>query len=460
MQRSGASVATPAILDVDPRILAQDRQLGSMTNAAIAAFASRLNALQGVSDREREAVQTSWLRGYGHPLLTGLSTAVGNMLPAGDTCIFYRMEALVGVDIDAIPHGRGYGVRGVGQATSDKDLVAISDTLRNENLEAIFAQRRKAGLPIPHTVRESDFHKYRGELERAYGAPEMFMRDAEHPDRRSYQVAQIVNNKLKAVEICMRIGVPVPPTRYMGPAIEFEFGHIRSLPIILKREVSAGGIGVTKHESWGSVRAKLSTFSPVDPIQVQDFLEGDDISFLFYCDGKGGAHIFSTSEQDMSGTEHMGNFIPGAQSFIKPEHAEAMLKFAKEASRMGFVGQLGVDARIVKDTGDCVFIECNPRRTAVSTPSVIATQLGVSHFSHRQMTFASKAGLDATLGRFGFHSAGREGVMITTYLGNPGEAYKSEFVFLSPGDDAGRRLRSEVLRFARDNHFLVEKKAK
>lgn len=447
------AAVTPVLARTDPLRRAQEQLLGGLPNATIAAFASRYSVLPGVCNPLRVAVDT-WVRGGTSPFLCAVTSAFAHLVDTGAKKAVYFDMAALDIDLGKITYGAQYGMRGLGIVTSTSDLVVIPDGMPAAGIAAVRNSRRLAGLPNAHTLSESDFKKYRGQIEREFGAVEQFMRGNDHVDQRSVKVGKALNNKLRGVEICLRVGVPVPPTMYMGLAGSFRPSTVTEFPIILKAEFSAGGSGVSKIIDGQQLMAKLAEFQPTDPIQVQRYIPGEDISFLFHA-GTHGATLISSSQQEMEhGVEHVGNTIPGDRHRIQDAFAAAMRPFADYAQRVGFRGHLGIDARI-GDDGKIYFIECNPRRTAVSTPTVIATQLGFPQFCHRQMVFKDQASLDKTLERFAYKSGGKEGVVITTYLGEAGKKHKSEFVFLQQGTD-GTALRDSVIAWAKAQGYLYE----
>lgn len=450
---TGVASAVPNIIRSNEATIFQEKLLGSLPNAAIFAFADRLGRLPGVPDPIRLGVET-WTRGGTAPFLTAVTAALGHLVDVRPkNVIYFDMKAL-DIDLNKITYGAQYGMRGLGIVTNSSDLVVIPDGMPAAGVDAVRNSRTLAGLPNAHTISETDFKKYRGQIEREFGPSEQFMRSEDHIDQRSVKIGKALNNKLRGVEICLKVGVPVPPTTYMGLAGNFRPSKITEFPIILKAEFSAGGSGVSKIIDGAHLVAKLAEFQPTDPIQVQKYIPGEDISFLFHA-GTQGATLISSSQQEMEhGVEHVGNTIPGDRHRIQDAFAEAMKPFADYAQRAGFRGHLGIDARI-GDNGKIYFIECNPRRTAVSTPTVIATQLGFPEFCHRQMVFKDQTSLEKTLAHFAYKSGGKEGVVITTFLGEPGKKHKSEFVFLQRGSD-GTALRDSVIAWAKDRGYLYE----
>ncbi len=442
-----------------PQVLEQEGLLGSFTTATLKAFTTRLQVLPGVGEVVRQGAET-WLRGstWLGSAGAGVSAALGHLVDTRPRNVIHFDMTALDIDLNAIYCGAQYGMRGLGIATNASDIVVLPEDMPQEGIDAVRRSRRLAGLPNPYIISEGDFRKHRRELEREYGPVEMFMRDAKHVDQKSVAWSKILNNKLDGATICQRLGVPLPQTFHNDVAGKLDYTRIpANTPLILKAEYSAGGSGVKFVANVDDLKERVAALNATDRIQVQRWVPGEDISFLFHC-GEHGATLISSSQQEMEGgVSHVGNAIPGDRHRIRDAYATAMKPFADYAQRKGFRGHLGIDARISDVDGEVDFIECNPRRTAVSTPTVIATQLGFPEFCHRQMVFKDKASLDITLDRFAYRPDNKQGVVITTCLGKPGNKYKSEFVFLESGAD-GTKFRDEVIRWAKEMGYLYDAK--
>jgi glutathione synthase/RimK-type ligase-like ATP-grasp enzyme len=434
------------LINRDPAIVRQERFLGSIPNSAIGAFSARVGILPGIDLTMRIGVE-NWERGRACASTSGMCAALAHLIdPRVQNVVHFDMDVL-GIDLNLITFGAQYGQRAMGIATNRSDVVVLENETPAANIEAIRRARTRAGLPNAHIISRKDFDTYRTEIEAEFGKPEMFMRKSKLTER--------LNNKIHGVNAAIFAGVPVPPTHYMGPAARFRAAMVPQFPCILKQEYSAGGSGVHVILDEYHLKNFVGSLAPADPIQVQSFVPGEDISFLFHA-GPAGVTLISSSTQEMeNGTSHVGNTIPGDLSRIRDEFARKMKPFADLAQRMGYRGHLGIDARI-GDDGKIYFIECNPRRTAVSTPTVIATQLGFPQFCHRQMVFKDRQSLDMALARFGYQAGAKEGVMITTYMGDdPNGKHKSEFVFLKQGSP-GTELREQVIAWCKKHHLLYE----
>ncbi|MEZ0311557.1 MAG: ATP-grasp domain-containing protein [Myxococcota bacterium] len=440
-----------------PDVRAQEKLLGGLSNATVRAFSQRLQILPGVTYAAREGAE-AWVRGdawLGHAG-AGVSAALAHLVDVHPKNVIYFDMTALDIDTKLIYGAEDYAGRGMGISTNTSDIVVLPDRMQQVGIDAIRKSRAKAGLPNPYIMRESEFRKHRPEIEREYGPVEMFMRDTQHVDKKSVAWSKVLNNKLDGVNICQRLGVPVPKTYHNNIAGKIDYTRIPvGTPLILKAEYSAGGSGVKFVNDVDDLKKRVAALEATDRIQVQQWVPGEDISFLFHC-GERGATLISSSTQEMEhGVSHVGNAIPGDRSRIQDAYARAMKPFADFAQRVGFRGHLGIDARISDVDGDVDFIECNPRRTAVSTPTVIATQLGFPEFCHRQMVFKDKASLDAVLERVAYTAQKNQGVVITTYIGEPGKKYKSEFVFLDRGKD-GTAYRDSVIRWAKQAGYLYE----
>lgn len=161
------------------------------------------------------------------------------------------------------------------------------------------------------------------------------------------EVFDILDNKFLFSELCRELELPYPHSHLAeGEAALVAManrGQIRS-PSVAKPLSMAGSFGVTKLV-WNSPGELLGQIK-YQPILVQDYIAGTDISAFFLCRG-GADTAWVMYHKDQEKTEFLD----------MPPVLEACRAINRHFS---YDGVLGFDIRISPD-GSFYFLECNPR---------------------------------------------------------------------------------------------------
>jgi biotin carboxylase len=157
-----------------------------------------------------------------------------------------------------------------------------------------------------------------------------------------------LNDKGRFAGVCAELGLPHPESRIASTVEDlrqlFHRGEIR-LPSIAKPPTMYGGIGVVTLEQ-GNARESIDKID-YEPILIQDFIEGDDISIALFCDqGRTVAEVVYLPQS-------------AALQFV---HNDMLCESARKvASHFAYDGVIGFDARLSPDGRSVALIECNPR---------------------------------------------------------------------------------------------------
>lgn len=166
-----------------------------------------------------------------------------------------------------------------------------------------------------------------------------------------------VHDKASFVQLCQRIGVPVPPTLVASSPDELR-DAVGSFPRYFARAAySRGGVELLTNTGplAGAVQLDEVHPTPENPWLVQEFVEGTDLcSFSVVHGGRVVAHC--TYEHPRT-IEHAGGI-----EFVSVDEPRTLELANQIASALGYEGQLSFDW-LLHDDGTLTIVECNPRPT-------------------------------------------------------------------------------------------------
>ena len=402
------------------------RPLADVDAVALSVFAQRFSQLPGVSERVREAAYRE-LRDAG-PLptdaylenhLAGVRAALGNLASKKGRVFDFDLRTME----DADEASKRYGARAISAGVSERDIAVVYPEVPASAVATLIDARRDAGLPLPSLLTPTEAAKHQRDLAATHGTVEQYFTDGRSAGARALSVQRLLNSKHDSIAIAERLGVPLPPSIYRGPASGAP-PSTDDFPLIAKRDYSAGGSGVRYCADADELAAFLRDCPREEKIVLQRYVPGRDVSLLFFLDEHGATPLAATA-QWTEGVEHKGNVVSGSE--VDEKAAKALFPIVSWAQRAGYRGQLGVDGRLDL-AGNVSFIECNPRRTAVSTPLVVATQLGFVDFAVRRIAVPSAAAVKTLLEDFGFRRGSRAGVVPTMILSDEAFGHSVEVV--------------------------------
>lgn len=157
-----------------------------------------------------------------------------------------------------------------------------------------------------------------------------------------------LNDKARFAGVCAELGVPHPETRVACTREDLHQlirrGEIR-LPSIAKPPTMYGGIGVVALND--ETAEEFISRIDYEPILVQDFVDGDDISIALFCEhGRAVAEVV---------------YIPRPRAFHFVRNDMLSDNARKIASHFAYDGVIGFDARLSPDGLSVGLVECNPR---------------------------------------------------------------------------------------------------
>jgi len=170
------------------------------------------------------------------------------------------------------------------------------------------------------------------------------------------QSIAIASDKALSTQLAMRLGVPVPASRFPQNAAEMEIaiGEL-GLPAVVKVPISTGSQGVRVSSDIDELLAFSALHEdPANRAFCQGFVGGDLVGATALAD-KGrvvASHSFEVATQYLVG----GN-PPYAQEFVDPLLDEYVAALIKE---LDWTGPIDFDFLRAED-GSCVFLEINPR---------------------------------------------------------------------------------------------------
>lgn len=158
-----------------------------------------------------------------------------------------------------------------------------------------------------------------------------------------------LRDKAQFAALCAELDVPHPATCLLpdGDTVRrgIESGTLR-LPVMVKPTDLAGGLGV--RQLHGERAAADAAALPYQPVLLQDFVPGHDVSISFFCD----AGTVRASA--------MYRYVDETYVFFFDQALHDMA--SRVVTAVGYTGAVGFDARI-GPTGEMWLIECNPRFT-------------------------------------------------------------------------------------------------
>ena len=149
--------------------------------------------------------------------------------------------------------------------------------------------------------------------------------------------AMLEGSKGYAKDFCREFGIPTGDyRRFRNPDEAKTYIHGRGAPIVVKADGLAAGKGVvvakTLEEAEAAVDAMLSAVQGASPeIVVEDFLEGEEVSFFALCDGTTALPFASAQDHKRAGegdtgpnTGGMGAYSP--PSLMTPELSQRIMR--------------------------------------------------------------------------------------------------------------------------------------
>jgi ATP-grasp domain len=195
---------------------------------------------------------------------------------------------------------------------------------------------------------------------------------------------EMFDNKWDFYGFCVKAGLNVPATCYVGSKFKLDFDAIVAevgLPFVLKPTNCSGSMGVQFIESRDCFEREILRNKDYDfrHLIAQRFIEGIDVDLsLLSVHGE----LSSFAIQQMQGS-HI-NFLPNA-------YLEGIAPGICRDS--AYHGVMHIDARVEKSTGKVFLIECNPRFWASLTAASWCGLNFVGQSVDPRMRAASAVGL-------------------------------------------------------------------
>jgi phosphoribosylamine--glycine ligase len=95
--------------------------------------------------------------------------------------------------------------------------------------------------------------------------------------------AALEGSKIHSKRFMQKLGIPTAAFRTIESAAEVDLAHFH-FPVVLKTDGLAAGKGVIIAQNRAEAEAALATLPY--PMVIEEFLEGEEVSFIVLCDGK------------------------------------------------------------------------------------------------------------------------------------------------------------------------------
>ena len=251
----------------------------------------------------------------------------------------------------------------------------------------------------------------------------------------SREASRLEGSKGFAKDFCREFGIPTADyRRFRSRADAKAYVRDRGAPIVVKADGLAAGKGVivaqTIEEAERAVDALLpETAFPAAEAVVEEFLDGEEVSFFALCDGAVAAPFASAQDHKRVGegdtgpnTGGMGAYSPS--SLMTPQMTDRVMREIVTPTVRGmaargtpFRGVLFAGLMIGKDGPKTRRIQCPIRRPGdrghsrapVRRPLALARRLRVGSVAGRFADISRRSGIDGRHGRAGLSRGAPQG---------------------------------------------------
>ena len=274
--------------------------------------------------------------------------------------------------------------------------------------------------------------------------PDYFMFDRDvhrvRSDESWLKIVALMDNKNSLVGLKEKLDLQMPATIAYASSRDFIEPKGFSMPYILKKSLSTGGIDVFLCDHHSQCREYISSFTEDEPFQVQEFIHTDTFYNLVYEINEEKLVRLGASQQILKGVNHYGNV-----SLIDESSWNCVEPLAKWMHAEGMRGTFGFDVAVIQE-GDMThykLIECNPRYNASTFGHKIAAKLGVSQWRMESMKTKKRSLRHINLDGIRFDSSKKSGVVIVNW----GKISHRRLSFLIAGTPQEQvELKAELLK--------------
>jgi hypothetical protein len=298
--------------------------------------------------------------------------------------------------------------------TEQEDIIQLHADLR-PLWPAIQAHYEKAGLSFTRQVIWDSL------LERTKDYPDhklsaFFFGEREHcfrPDSRRREITEFLNSKNNLIAFAREMNVPVPETRCFDRTSDAD-AQINEFiyPCYVKPSTATSGMGISRCENPNELRRALKKLQPDIPIQIQNEVKAERFFSVQYLVKDGHMERLLLSEQIMDGNAHKGNRVPASC-----EPWSIVDGLAERITAEGMQDIFAFDVAMVNEAGTSRFyvLECNPRFTAASYPTIVAEKIHATHWSTYTVQTAQRDLQSIDFEDIAYDPTRREGVILINW---------------------------------------------
>ncbi|MDO8369401.1 MAG: Mur ligase family protein [Candidatus Nitrotoga sp.] len=308
---------------------------------------------------------------------------------------------------------RLYSSRALG-ITEPGDLIQLPSVLLSQ-WPAIQAHYERIGLDFTREV-IWDLRLERILEHPSYQPSLFFFGDKENrlfPDNARYQITRLLNSKNDLITLAVEMGIPVPQTRCFDRVADAA-GSLEEInfPCYVKPSISLSGLGISRCENSSELQLALGKLPADIPVQIQKEVNAEHFLSVQYSIQNDCMERLLVSEQILDGSAHSGNRFP--------THCAPWAVFDKLAEyiqRQGMKGIFAFDVAVVNKDDSALFcvLECNPRFTGATYPTLIARKIGATHWSTATLPTSQRELHEIDLSGIEYDPAKREGVILVNW---------------------------------------------
>jgi hypothetical protein len=323
------------------------------------------------------------------------------------------LSHLINFNVHEVPGVKGisgiekYMLRALSLVKNSEDLIVVPENIDENLLLEMKKIREDLGLPVGKLIRESLFKQNRLELAQDFHYSE-FYRTEESLDKNNYFLQEWFEDKLNSMFFLYKKGIKVVPQVYGGTKENFEIESIKIYPVVCKKVRSAGGAGVFICENKEEVEKFVADLNNNELFQIQAFIQGIDSSKQFFLGEKGALPLSNTDQIIEAKVEHAGNKV--TSKILNQADNFNLNQAAYEIWKTGYRGDMSFDVIKPHNGNDAMILEVNLRKGGVTTPLNLATKLGKTNFTARNVLAPDLLSFKKALKKFGLTEKKEEGV--------------------------------------------------
>jgi len=303
--------------------------------------------------------------------------------------------------VDFQQNGGNYAARILACSTPD-DIVQLDPSLR-EPYKYLFDHLGQIGLDVAGDIEwdtkaevANDFPSH--DLSVYLFDPTI---NAVRPDQQRLDATTEFGDKNSFIEFCQERGYSVPRTMIVTDGVMPDLTGL-ICPLYVKAAESSNGKGLFRVTNKTELKEAIGSVG--SNYQIQEEVAGFPVSVQYH-EKDGEVTHLATTDQILDGHTHMGNYHPTVHN---PRDVSDML--AEDLVANGLRDIFGLDVMVNGD--EATIIECNPRWTGATYPTVAAGRLAIKEWSAYVLPTQHEHPRDIKLGDTLYDASSQIGVVI------------------------------------------------